>query len=235
MGRNNQVGENAVIGGYAQHLQVHEPGGRLTIGNNNRIRENVTIHRGWENTATTVIEDDNLLMVSSHVGHDCHIGSRCVLVNHVLVGGFATIGDDAYLGGAAAIVQHCRVGRLAMIGATTKIAQDVPPFVMVANSQVIGLNRSGLRCNGFTPADMRQLKAAYRVIYREGLRWSEVLATLEADFAEGPAADFAGFLKCGKRGFVQERLAPRKATLKFVPPAESDTASGSCRPECVPA
>jgi len=234
LGRNNRVGANAVIGGSAQHLTVHEPGGRLTIGDNNRIRERVTIHRGWENAATTVIEDDNLLMVSSHVGHDCRVGSRCVLVNHVLLGGFSQIGDGAYLGGAAAVVQHCRIGRLAMLGATTKIAQDVPPFVMVANSRVIGLNRVGLRSHGFTPADMRQLKAAYRVIYRDGLRWSDVLATLEAGFAEGPAADFAGFLKSGRRGFVQERLAPRKAALQFVRPAAPDTTSAGSQPEDAP-
>ena len=220
LGCDNNIGEGAVIGGRAQHLQVHEPGGMLTIGNHNRIRENVTIHRGWANDASTVVADNNLLMVSAHVGHDCRVGSHCILVNHVLLGGFVQVNDRAYLGGAAAVVQHCRIGRLAMIGAMTKISQDVPPYVTVVDAQVVGLNRVGLKRNGFTPQDMLQIKAAYRVIYRQGLRWCEVLAILKSEFSTGPAAEFNDFLSSGKRGFVQERLVPRKAALKFVEPAQ---------------
>jgi UDP-N-acetylglucosamine acyltransferase len=222
LGCDNSIGEGAVIGGKAQHLHVHEPGGTLTIGNHNRIRENVTIHRGWANDATTIIKDHNLLMVSSHVGHDCQVGSRCILVNHVLLGGFVQLNDGAYMGGASAVVQHCRIGSLAMIGAMTKIAQDVPPYVTVVDSQVVGLNRIGLRRNGFTTEDMLQIKAAYRVIYRDGLSWNEVLAILESDFSTGPAAEFGKFLSSGKRGFVQERLVPRKAALQFATPAHND-------------
>jgi UDP-N-acetylglucosamine acyltransferase len=222
MGCNNHIGEKAVVGGRAQHIHVHDPGGSLVIGDHNRIRENVTIHRGWENHASTTIQDHNLLMVSSHVGHDCHVGSGCVLVNHVLLGGFVSLGDGAYLGGAAAVVQHCRIGRLAMIGAVTKISQDVPPFVMVVDSRVVGLNRVGLRRKGFSTADLQQLMAAYRVIYRDGLRWTEVLERLKAEFAEGPAADFEKFLANGKRGFVQERVLPRKEKLQYVPSPASD-------------
>jgi UDP-N-acetylglucosamine acyltransferase len=215
LGCHNQIGEGAVIGGTAQHLHKHEPGGLLTIGNRNRIRENVTIHRGWENHATTVVKDNNLIMVSSHVGHDCQVGSECTLVNHVLLGGFVHLNDSVYLGGAVAIVQHCRIGRLAMVGALTKISQDVPPYVTVADSEVIGLNRVGLRRKGYTPQDMLQLRAAYQVIYRQGLRWDEVLVALKSGFLTGPAADFHDFLSSGKRGFVQERRVAGKATLKF--------------------
>jgi UDP-N-acetylglucosamine acyltransferase len=222
LGYDNRIGEGAVIGGRAQHLQVHEPGGTLSIGNHNRIRENVTIHRGWANDATTTVKDNNLLMVSSHVGHDCQVGSQCILVNHVLLGGFVQVNDGAYMGGASAVVQHCRIGRLAMIGAMTKIAQDVPPYVTVADSQVVGLNLIGLKRNGFTPQDMQQIKAAYRVIYRAGLRWNDVLALLKSDFSTGPAAAFGDFLSSGTRGFVQERLVPRKAALKFLEPAHDD-------------
>src|SRR5437763_15210946 len=97
LGCDNSIGEGAVIGGRAQDLEPHEQGGMLTIGDHNRIRENVTIHRGWAEDATTVVKDSNFLMVSSHVGHDCKVGSRCILVNHVLLGGFAEVHDGAYL------------------------------------------------------------------------------------------------------------------------------------------
>jgi UDP-N-acetylglucosamine acyltransferase len=228
LGRQNEVGEGAVLGAIAQHAQVHEPGGTLMIGDRNRIRENVTVHRGWANDAATIIGDDNLLMVSSHVGHDCHVSNRCILVNHVLLGGFVQVNDGAYLGGAAAVVQHCRIGRLAMIGAMTKISQDVPPFVLVADAQVVGLNRVGLARKGFTAEEMLQLKAAYQIIYRQGRKWDDVLATLKAKFTSGPAADFNEFLSVGKRGFVQERRLPRKTALKM---AESGAAAATDAPE----
>jgi UDP-N-acetylglucosamine acyltransferase len=225
LGCDNQIGEGAIIGGAAQHLQKHEPGGVLTIGNRNRIRENVTIHRGWENHASTVVKDDNLLMVSSHVGHDCQVGSECTLVNHVLLGGFVHLNDGVYLGGAVAVVQHCRIGRLARVGALTKITQDVPPYVVIADSEVVGLNRGALGHKGCTAGEMQQLRAAYQVIYRQGLRWDEVLTVLKSEFLTGPAADFHGFLSSGKRGFVQERVASSKAAVQFVSSAPDNSDS----------
>jgi UDP-N-acetylglucosamine acyltransferase len=95
LGCQNEIGEGSVLGGKAQHLQEHIPGGTLTIGSHNRIRENVTIHRGWSNDAATIVGDHNMLMVGSHIGHDCHVGSRCVLVNHVLLGGHVQVEDRA--------------------------------------------------------------------------------------------------------------------------------------------
>jgi UDP-N-acetylglucosamine acyltransferase len=217
LGNDNEIGEGAVIGGAAQHVHVHDPGGTLTIGSHNRIRENVTIHRGWSNDAATTLGDHNMMMVGSHVGHDCTVGSNCILVNHVLLG----------------VHQFCRIGRLAMIGGLAKVTQDVPPFVMIEGagptSQVVGLNKVGLRRNGYTPEQIIQLKEAYRVIYREGRRWSEVLEILQASFATGPAAAFHEFFKTGKRGFIQERRISRKATLKLVDPTQDDIEHGESR------
>jgi UDP-N-acetylglucosamine acyltransferase len=229
LGCHNEIGEGAVIGGIAQHLHVHEPGGTLIIGSHNRIRENVTIHRGWNNDAPTTIGDHNMLMVGSHVGHDCRVGNHCILVNHVLLGGHVQVDDRAYLGGASAVHQFCRIGRLAMIGGLARITQDVPPFVMVEGglTQIVGLNKVGLRRNGYTAEQILQLKEAYRVIYREGLRWTEVLGILKSSFSTGPAAAFHEFLKSGKRGFVQERRISRKATLKILDPSQDDIESGA--------
>jgi UDP-N-acetylglucosamine acyltransferase len=229
LGAGNEIGEGTVIGGFAQHAQLQHPGGTLKIGCGNRIRENVTMHRGWANDATTTIGDNNLFMVGSHVGHDCKVGNNCIVVNHVLLGGHVTVEDRAYLGGASAVHQFCRVGRLAMIGGLSKITQDVPPFVLVDDTQVVGLNKIGLRRNGYTPAEVLQLKEAYGVIYRQGLRWNEVLAILNERFTTGPAALFHEFLKQGKRGFVQERRISPKATLKIVDPAHDDLEESATR------
>jgi UDP-N-acetylglucosamine acyltransferase len=232
LGKDNEVGEGSVLGGRAQHVQVTEPGGTLILGDGNRIRENVTIHRGWANEAVTSIGNNCLLMVGAHVGHDCRVGNNCILVNGSLLGGHCQLEDRAYVSGNVGVHQFCRIGRLAMVGGLAKIVQDVPPFVMVEGAgmaQVVGLNKVGLRRNGYTPDQIQQLKAAYRVIYREGLRWSEVLAILKADFSTGPAVAFYDFLKAGKRGFVQERRISRKATLKIVDPSEDDAESASDR------
>src|SRR2546423_4343883 len=129
LGCDNHVGEGAVLGDRAQQLEAPEPGGMLAIGNHNRIREHVTIHRGWANDATTVVKDSNFFMVSSHGGHDCQVGSHCIVVNHVLLGAFSEVHDGAYLGGGSVVAERCRIGRLAMIGAMTNISQDVPPYV----------------------------------------------------------------------------------------------------------
>jgi len=225
LGQNNEIGEGAVIGGRAQHVQVHEPGGTLVIGDGNRIRENATIHRGWTNDGATTVGNHCMIMVNAHIGHDSRIGNHCILVNNVMIAGHVTIEDRAYLAGASAVHQFTRVGKLAMVGGMAKIKQDVPPFVLIDGStaaEVVGLNKVGLRRSGYTAEDMLQLKAAYRVIYREGRRWSEVLEILEASFCTGPAAAFHEFLKDGKRGFVQERRISRKATLKIVDPSEDE-------------
>jgi UDP-N-acetylglucosamine acyltransferase len=231
LGTDNEIGEGSVIGGKAQHLQQHDPGGSLTIGSHNRLRENVTVHRGWNNDAATVIGDHNLLMVGSHVGHDSRVGNHCILVNHVLLGGHVQVEDRAYVGGASAVHQFCRIGRLAMIGGLSRVVQDVPPYVMIEGgvTQVVGLNKVGLRRNGYTPEQILQLKAAYRVIYREGRRWSDVLDVLQRDFSTGPAAAFHDFLKTGKRGFVQERSISRRATLKLVDPLEEESDAGGAK------
>jgi UDP-N-acetylglucosamine acyltransferase len=224
LGSHNEIGEGAIIGGKAQHLSEQNPGGSLVLGDHNRIREHVTIHRGWQNDAVTTVGNHNLLMVGSHVGHDSRVGNNCILVNHVLLGGHVQVEDRAYLGGAVAVHQFCRIGRLAMIGGLARVVQDVPPFVMVDGSQalIVGLNKVGLRRNGYTPDQILQLKEAYRIIYREGRRWSEVLAILQSDFSTGPAAAFHEFLKTGKRGFVQERRISRRATLKIAESSRDD-------------
>jgi UDP-N-acetylglucosamine acyltransferase len=225
LGKDNEICEGAVIGGRAQHIHVQDPGGTLVIGDHNCIRENVTIHRGWASDAQTIIGNHCLVMVSAHIAHDCRVGNHCILVNNCLLGGHVHVEDRAYVSGGVAIHQFCRIGRLAMVGGLAKIVQDVPPFVIVegaGSAEVVGLNKIGLRRNGYTSEQVLQLKEAYRVIYRQGLRWSEVLDILKAEFSTGPAAHFHEFLASGKRGFVQERRISRKATLKIVDPATDE-------------
>jgi UDP-N-acetylglucosamine acyltransferase len=219
LGKGNVVCEGAVLGGMPQHLHMPECPGRVVIGDGNVIRENVTVHRAMEAENLTRIGNGCLLMVGAHVAHDCTMGDNVILTNNSMLGGHVTIGDRAFLSGGVAVHQFCRVGQLAMVGGLARVRQDVPPYVTVdgGSTMIVGLNRIGLRRAGFTTQQMVALKDAYRLIYRSGLPWEEMLDTLEQRFTERPAADFVTFFLAGNtRGYVQERRTPPGATVRIV-------------------
>jgi len=222
LGPRNRVSEGTVLGGLPQHVQIAKRPGHLVIGSDNVIRENVTIHRALEEPHVTVLGDHCLLMVNSHVAHDCRIGNQVILTNNVMLAGHVAVADRAYLSGAAGVHQFCRIGALAMVGGQAHVSQDVPPYVTVdgISSLVVGLNRVGLRRAGLDPTKMQQLKAAYRVIYRSGMMWKEILEVLRTQFAFGPAAAFYEFLSTTTRGIISERRMPPGATLKITPREE---------------
>ncbi len=219
LGARNHVFDGAVLGGLPQHVHVPERPGKILIGSGNTIREHVTIHRALDEHRTTLVGDNCLLMVNVHVAHDCQIGNNVILTNNVMLAGHITVGDRAYLSGAVGAHQFCRIGILAMVGGQAHLSQDVPPFVTVngLSSLVVGLNQVGLRRTGYDLAKIQQLKNAYRVIYRSGLMWKEILEILRTEYVLGPAALFYEFLSTTKRGIVSERRMPPGATLKIQP------------------
>ncbi len=225
LGPYNEVCEAAILGGHPQHLKKPEQLGGLVVGSHNVIREHVTLHRAMKPESATMVGDHNLLMAGSHVAHDCRVGSHIVIANNTLLAGHVTVDDRAFISGNVGIHQFCRIGALAMVGGLGRVVQDVPPYLLVDGPSgcVVGLNLVGLRRNGFTTQQVAELKQAYRTIYRRGLKWSEVLETLQADFAEGPAAAFHQFLLGGTRGFVQERRMPPGATIKLRSQADDKT------------
>ncbi len=226
LGTDNTVCEGAVLGGFAQHANRPPQSGRVVIGSRNTFREHSTVHRAIHADQTTTIGDDCLLMVGAHVAHDCRVGNRVILTNGVMLGGHVEVGDRACLGGNAAVHQHCRIGRLAMVGGCTKVVQDLPPFVLTdgATALIVGLNKVGLQRAGFTREEVLELKAAYRLIYREGLTFREMVAALEKRFPTGVAGEFAEFFRTGTRGFVQERRSPPKIALRVHPAVDEEEA-----------
>jgi UDP-N-acetylglucosamine acyltransferase len=222
LGRDCVVGEGAVLGGLPQHITPPESPGRVIIGERTVLRENVTVHRAMNPEGETRIGADCLLMVGAHVAHDCRVGNRVILTNNVLLGGHVQVGDRAVLGGCVGVHQHCRIGRLAMLGAFARVVQDVPPFVLTdgEGGMIVGLNKVGLRRSGMVREEIEQLKQAYRLIYRQGYTFDEMVAALEHAYAAGPAAEFADFFKSSKRGFVQERRSPPKVAIRLHPAAD---------------
>jgi UDP-N-acetylglucosamine acyltransferase len=218
LGRDNLVLEGSVLGGMPQHIHMPEHPGTTEIGEGNVFRENCTVHRALEAGHITQVGNRCLFMVGAHVAHDCTVEDNVVLTNGTMLGGHVTVGTKAYLGGAVAVHQFCRIGRLAMIGGLSRVVRDVPPFVTLdgATAMVVGLNKVGLRRAGFTGSEFGELKAAYRVVYRSGLTWQEMLDSLRDQFTSGPAAEFLPFFLGGKRGFVQERRTPPGAIVRLV-------------------
>ena len=217
LGAHNTVGEGAVLGAFPQHTRMPEKLGRLEIGSHNTIREYCTLHRALHEHSSTVIGDHNFLMVGVHVAHDCRLGNSVICANNVLLAGHVLVGDRAFVSGAVAVHQFCRIGSLAMVGGHARVVQDVPPYMMVDGNTgcIVGLNLVGLRRNGFLSDEVIELKQAYRLIYRSGLKWTEVLESLKTRFTHGAAAELPKFLSEGTRGFVQERRLPPNATLKL--------------------
>lgn len=203
----NRVCEGAVLGGWPQHVQRPAAPGRVVIGNHNTLREHVTIHRALHAESATRLGDHNLLMVNAHVAHDCCLGNHTIVANNVMLAGHVTVEDRAYLSGGVAVHQFCRIGRNCMVGGQAHINKDIPPFVTIdgASSFVVGLNVIGLRRAGYSAADIAQLKAAYRVLYRSGLPWNQVLLRLAEEFPHGPAAELYRFCKETRRGITPQR------------------------------
>jgi len=235
IGENNQFCEGSVIGGAPQHVSALPPFGQIRIGDGNVFREHTTIHRSLKEHGTTVIGNENYLMINAHVAHDCVIGNNNILVNNVMLGGHVTIGNRAVLGGAAAIHQNARVGSLAMVGGQAHVTQDIPPFMMVdgLTGQIVGLNLVGLRRSGRTSEDIKILKGAYFTLYRKGLTWKETLEVFQEDYSMGPVAELTEFLQSTKRGITRERASSR-SLLRVAEPnetvsGEADTAIPTIR------
>ncbi len=169
IGEGNTIWPQAVLGADPQDLKFHGERTELIIGNHNDIRELVTIHRGTGNGGgVTKVGNDNLIMVACHVAHDCIIGSHVVIANNVGFAGHIHVKDHAAIGGYAAFHHFVTVNEYAYIGGMSRIVHDVPPFVLVEGSpgRVRGLNTKGLARHRFPDEQLRNLKDAYRTLYR---------------------------------------------------------------------
>ncbi len=160
----------SVVGCYPQDkkLKAGEPGGKLRIGSNNRIREHVTIHGGTAfGGGTTTIGDHNMLLVGAHIGHDASVGNHVVFTNGAMTAGHTVIGDRAILGAMVGIHQFARIGKLAMVGAGAMVSHDAPPFSIVQGdrAKLVAVNLVGLHRNGYTAEQKALVKRVFRLLF----------------------------------------------------------------------
>lgn len=205
--RNRLVGQCS-IGTPPQDLKYHGERTELVIGNDNVIREFVTINRGTVGGGgRTSIGSNNFFMAYAHVAHDCHVGSNTIFANNATLAGHVEVGDHATVGALTAVHQFCRVGEHAFIGGGTIATQDVLPFVKTVGSRpakTYGINTIGLQRKGFLPETIEALDRAYRILIRSKLKLAEALDRIESDlgfFAE--ARYFAEFVRASKRGIIR--------------------------------
>ncbi len=231
LGPDNQLHEGVVLGGLPQHVQPPGPPGRLVLGAGNVFREGVTIHRSLFANGTTVVGQENYLMVGCHIGHDCQVGNNVIVANNSQIAGHITVGNRAFISGLVAIHQYSRIGAGAMIGGCARVPQDVLPWVTLDGdtNKVVGLNLVGLRRAGIPREQISQLKEAYQLVFRSGLAAQELIELLQQRFLTGPAGEWAEFLKHSKRGWIHARKDPTAIAIKATPTGEasSDDEQGS--------
>lgn len=171
IGENNTISSFATVGAAPQDLKYKGEPTELIIGNNNRIREYASLHRGTvQGGGKTVIGDNNLLMSYIHIAHDCIIGDHVVMSNAATMAGHVKVGDYAIIGGLVAVHQFGRVGKHSYIGGISGITQDVPPYVIIAGTRnqarISGINKVGLKRRGFSRETISNIDAAFRIIFR---------------------------------------------------------------------
>ena len=207
IGRNNRIASFAAIGGDPQDKKYHGERGELVIGDDNLIREFVTINRGTgDGGGVTRIGDGNWIMAYVHIAHDCIVGNHTVFSNNATLAGHVEVGDFAILSGFSGVHQFCRVGAHAFVGMNCMVNGDVPPFVMMAADygRPRGINAEGLKRRGFSPEALMALKRAYRVLYKSGLMLEEARQKLEEEAkAHAEIQPILDFLAVSKRGIIR--------------------------------
>jgi UDP-N-acetylglucosamine acyltransferase len=206
LGDRNQISAGTVLG--TDPLDKGFTGERsyLKIGHGNKIREHYTISRGTAPESETIVGDENYIMTSGHIAHNCKIGNRTVIASCALVAGFAEVEDQAFISGGVVIHQFSKIGRLAMIGGNTRVNSDVPPFFLCSDFNVAakGLNLVGLRRAGFKAADVAALKSAYNLLYKSSLKLEDALTRIEAEVPTEHTLHLVAFIRSSKRGICRE-------------------------------
>ncbi len=205
IGARNTIYPNACIGYEPQDRKFDPAKGDagIVIGDDNLIREGVTIHRATQARPTT-IGHRNFLMANSHVGHDDQLANDITMANGVLLAGHVQVGDKVIIGGNTAIHQFCRIGRMSMVSGMVGITQDVPPFVTVYPSRKVGsLNLVGLRRGGYRD-HVANLKRAFALLYRQRHTASHAAQLIERQLShDALCAEFAAFVRSSKRGITR--------------------------------
>lgn len=217
LGERNRVYEHATLGSEPQDVKFKGETSRLVIGDDNLIREYVTIHRASGEGEVTRVGSRNFLMVGVHVAHNCVVGDDNIFANGAALAGHIEVEDHVFLSNNVGAHQFVRMGRYAMVGGKSKIVQDVLPFFTTDGNpaRVRGLNSVGLRRAGFSSEARRALKKAYQLLFRSGLPLEVALEEI-GQLEDENVAHLISFIRASKRGFTRERRREREEAEEAV-------------------
>jgi len=211
MGSKNRIFSFACVGIAPQDLKYAGEPTQVQIGDGNTIREYVTISRGTKGGGgVTRLGSECLIMAYTHIGHDSSIGNHCILANAATLAGHVTVEDYAVVGALCPVHQFCRIGRYAYIGGGTTITQNVLPYSLTSierNNHAYGLNKVGLERRGFTAKQLKELRAAYRLLLASKMNTSQALDAMRATIAAGDAGEHVAylvdFIAASERGIIK--------------------------------
>ena len=209
MGNGNVIFPGAVIGAIPQDLKFKGEETIAEVGDNNTIRENVTINRGTAAKGKTVVGNNNLLMEGMHVAHDVIMGNGCIIGNSTKLAGEVVVDDFAIVSASVLVHQFCHIGSYVMVGGGTRTGQDIPPFCMAAREPVAfcGLNIVGLRRRGFSRELIDNIHNAYRILYQRGKLREECLAQIQEEVPMSKEIEYIiDFVKNSTRGIIKESV-----------------------------
>ena len=205
IGNGNRIFPGAVIGAIPQDLKFRGEETTAEVGDNNTIRENVTINRGTAAKGRTVVGSNTLLMEGMHVAHDVFLGNGCIIGNGTKFAGEVVIDDFAIVSAHVLVHQFCRIGSYVMVSGGTKCSQDVPPFSMIARDPAAycGLNLVGLKRRGFSTEIINNLHSAYNILFNTSALFAERIEQIRANVPPSKEIDYLiEFLTTSKRGFI---------------------------------
>ncbi len=206
VGKNNLFTGAAYVGMPPQDWSYKGERKLFIMGDNNVIRENVTLHRG-AHSDTTEMGSNCMLMANTHLGHDCRVGNNVVMVNCASAAGHVEIGDRALISGLAGIHQFTRIGKFAMISGGGMVNQDIIPYVTAQGDRArpVALNLVGMKRNGFTREQIKAVKHVFKTLFFRGLLLKDAIAKLRAENLPAEAALILDFVEASKRGVARPR------------------------------
>ena len=207
IGENNHIYQFASIGDDPQDKKYANEDTRLEIGDRNTIREYCTISRGTvDDEGVTVVGDDNWIMAYVHIAHDCRIGNKTIMANNTTLAGHVHVDDWAIFAGFAGAHQFCHIGAHSFLGMYAGVNKDVPAYVMVFGlpGSPAGINSEGLKRRDFSKEQIRNIKNAYRIVYRKGMKLAEAISEIEGLVAEQPELGiFLESFRTSERGVIR--------------------------------
>lgn len=206
IGNGNTIFPGAVIGGIPQDLKFKGEETTAEIGDNNVIRENVTVNRGTAAKGKTVVGNNNLLMEGVHVAHDAIIGNGCIIGNSTKMAGEIIIDDSAIVSANVLMHQFCHVGSQVMIQGGSRFSKDIPPYIIAGREPIsyCGINIIGLRRRGYSNEAIDNIHNAYRLIYQSGLNTSDALKKIEEELPKTDEVEYiVNFIRNSGRGIIK--------------------------------